>query len=580
MADSWVPVIWLVLPVCALLLASGWLTVTAANLPARAAYLSFTATAALGLAAALIGGGSATVAPLHIAIALMALAALISVSLALRDGPSRVVTATLLPAEGHRTPAMLRRVLLREHSKQAGAAEMRRYLELATEAAQVTVFMQNADLEYVWIVNPRLGFDEASVIGRSDYDVLPEEAQPLVIGHKRRALETGSSQTFELSVPEKGETVWFRVNVVPVGDVSGQPEGVVCTAIDITRAKRLDMMRTDLSRRLAETLQRFNLALRSERIIVFSQDLEMRYTWANSEETQIGSIIGRTDTDVIPDADRPAVLALKEKAIETREPQSGQIGIGAEPQRRWFDLHVEPNIRPDGSVHGITCASIDITEQKRSEAQMRLVMRELTHRTKNLLAVVIAIARQTSAQAKDVDVFVPALIGRLRALSAAQDLIVADDWAGVSLRSLIQLLLAQHPARSAARVDVVGPEVILSPEAAQNLGLAIHELISNAVQFGALSNDDGALSVTWSVEHRGGSETLSVVWQEAGGPHVGQPTKRGFGMTVIERNLTRALSAKVGLDFSPGGLCARLQVPLAGITPLSAAVEERLDRVG
>ncbi|MEM9223832.1 MAG: PAS domain-containing protein [Pseudomonadota bacterium] len=475
-------------------------------------------------------------------------------------------------------PRAMRRLLMREHKKHEGASEMFRYVELAVRNSQITIFMQDADLRYRWIVNPRLQLDAENAVGRTDYEVLPESMHALVVGHKKRALATRSTQSFEIEFPEADNKVWFRIDIVPVGsDAEGAPTGIVCAAIDITRAKRLDTMRTDLSRRLAETLQRFNLALRSEKIVVFSQDLGLRYTWANSDETQVGSVVGRTDEEVIPPADRPAIADIKMRAITTKQPQSGEVGVGEGGARRWFELYVEPNIQPDGTVSGITCASIDVTHRRRNEEQMRLVMRELTHRTKNLLAVVIAIARHTSTYADEIDTFVPALIGRLRALSAAQDLIVADDWAGVAIDDLLNALFRDQPTPSQASISVSGPRVVLSPEAAQNLGLAFHELATNAIQFGALSVCDGVLSVTWTVEDTAAGTMLDVTWREAGGPPAEMPIKRGFGTMVIERNLTRALRAKVSLDFhAEGGLSARLIVPLEGIVPVLRDDQKRL----
>ncbi|MBJ3774591.1 PAS domain-containing protein [Acuticoccus sp. 2012] len=458
-------------------------------------------------------------------------------------------------------------LLRREHRRLETVNEMHRYFELATRNSQITVFYQNADLRYEWIVNPRSALTPSHAIGRTD-DVLPEAIRPMVIGHKRRALTTSSTQTFEIEVPGEEERSWFRIDVVPISHNGDEPVGLVCTAIDITRSKRLDMMRTDLSRRLAETLQRFNLALRSERITVFSQDLSLRYTWANSDETQVGSIIGRTDEEILSPQDLDPIVSLKRGVIETKRPASAEIGIGEGVERRWYDLHVEPNLKPDGSVSGITCASIDITHRRRNEEQMRLVMRELTHRTKNLLTVVIAIARQTSNQATTVEAFVPALIARLRALSAAQDLIVADDWAGVNIGDLIRVLVGQFVPPMSDRVTIDGPRLILSPEASQNLGLAIHELAANAMQYGAFANGTGTLAVSWELEGEDEGGRLSLTWVEEGGPAVVEPTTRGFGMTVIERNLSRALGAKVDLSFEASGLTARMTLPLQSVVPI------------
>lgn len=467
-------------------------------------------------------------------------------------------------------------VLAREHEKLQSVREMHRYFELATRNSQITVLYQDADLRYQWVVNPRPSLIPEDLIGRTDEQALPEQIRTLVIGHKMRALQTGMTQTFEVEMPGRDERAWFRMDVVPISDEGDRLAGLVCTAIDISRSKRLDMMRTDLSRRLAETLQRFNLALRSERIMVFSQDTSLRYTWANSDETQVGSIIGRTDDDVLPEADRGPIVSIKEQVMATKQPISGEVGVGEGAERRWYDLHVEPNLKADGSVAGITCASIDITHRKRNEEQMRLVMRELTHRTKNLLTVVIAIARQTSSQASTVEAFVPALIARLRALSAAQDLIVADEWAGVDIGDLTRVLVGQYVPPQSARVSIGGPPIILSPEASQNLGLAIHELAANAVQYGAFANANGTLAVSWSVTSSGGADRLTFKWIERGGPKVKEPTRRGFGMTVIERNLARALRADVELGFSATGLTATVSLPLEGILPFASPDRVRL----
>lgn len=476
----------------------------------------------------------------------------------------------------------LRGLLKREHKRLASVNEMHRYFEVATRNAQITVFYQDADLRYQWLVNPRLSLTPENVIGLTDEECLPESIRPVVIGHKRRAISTNTTQSFEVELVHEGERAWFKVDVVPIGgQPSGEASGIVCTATDITRAKRLDMMRTDLSRRLAETLQRFSLALRSDKIMVFSQDLSLRYTWANSDETQIGSIIGRTDEEVIPEKDRAAIVDVKRTVIDTRRPASVEVGVGEGEQRRWYDLHVEPNLQADGSVSGITCASIDVTDRKRNEEHMRLVMRELTHRTKNLLAVVIAIARQTSTQATSVDTFLPALIGRLHALSAAQDLIVADDWAGVGIYDLVTVLIGQYATANSSRVVVEGPDVLLSPEASQNLGLAVHELASNAQRYGALANGTGTVTVRWSETFDdSGRPTLALEWVEKGGPPVSEPTTRGFGMMVIERNLTRALGAEVDLRFDSEGFSARMSIPTGGVIPFQSPDRMSLARVG
>ncbi len=178
------------------------------------------------------------------------------------------------------------------------------------------------------------------------------------------------------------------------------------------------------------------------------------------------------------------------------------------------------------------------------------------------------------------DAFVPALIARLRALSAAQDLIVADDWAGVDIADLVRVLLGQYVPPHSARVKIMGPTVVLSPEASQNLGLAIHELAANAMRYGAFANTVGTLDVSWAVLPGERGDALSLSWIEQGGPAVTEPTTRGFGMMVIERNLSRALGAKVDMSFKPGGLSAQMTLPLDGVMPVQSPDRVRLAKVG
>ena len=515
--------------------------------------------------------GSVAVAAAVAAFGCLFLATLLAVERAGR--PRAVVRDDRVQAKSGATRASrslfgrLRARLLRRDDGTDTTDQLHRAFELATRNSQITVFFQDSDLRYRWIVNPRDALGSWSIIGKSDEEVLPESNRAVIIGHKRRAITTRTTQTFEVSLPASGDEVWYRVDVVPIVD-GGAPIGIVCTAIDITRSKRLDRMRRDLSRRLAETLQRFNLALRSERITVFAQDLDLRYTWANTSETQAGSILGRTDYELLPPGDLEPVVALKKRVIEGKAPASAEIGVGQRPDRRWYDLHVEPNLSTSGDVIGLTGASIDVTHRHRNEEQMRLVMRELTHRTKNLLAVVIAVARQTANSAETVDDYVPDLIARLRALSAAQDLIVADDWAGVSIADLVRVIVAPYVSLQSGRVRLDGPSVTLSPEASQNLGLALHELASNASRYGAFSKPSGTLSVDWYITDDHAGERLALTWRERGGPAVTErPCRCGFGMTVVERNLTRALSAEVDVRFEKPGLTVEILVPLRGIRP-------------
>jgi two-component sensor histidine kinase len=188
---------------------------------------------------------------------------------------------------------------------------------------------------------------------------------------------------------------------------------------------------------------------------------------------------------------------------------------------------------------------------------LRLLMRELTHRSKNLLAVIQAMARQTARHAGSTEGFLNQFSARLQALAASHDLLVRESWHGASLRELIQSQLAAYTGSGEAPVAMDGPAVALKPEAAQNLGLAMHELAVNAAKFGALSVPSGRVSITWALR----DHALTLEWREQFGPKVKVRRKKGFGSMVIERNLARALDAKVDLDFDPDGLRCHIVMP-------------------
>ena len=232
---------------------------------------------------------------------------------------------------------------------------------------------------------------------------------------------------------------------------------------------------------------------------------------------------------------------------------------------RWHDLHIEPLRNEADEIIGLTCASVDVTERKEGEAHLRLLLRELTHRSKNLLAVIQAMARQTANHAGSTDAFLAQFGSRLQALAASHDLLVRESWYGASLDELIRSQLSNYLDGAAVQVTIEGPAIALKPEAAQNLGLALHELAINAAKFGALSVPTGRVSITWIRRESAVDHALELDWREQLGPKVKARRKKGFGTMVIERNLARALDAEVNMDFDPDGLHCHIVIPASQI---------------
>lgn len=168
-------------------------------------------------------------------------------------------------------------------------------------------------------------------------------------------------------------------------------------------------------------------------------------------------------------------------------------------------------------------------------------------------------ARQTAKHGGTVQAFVERFGERVQALARSHDLLVAESWRSASLHDLVRSQLAYYIDREPDHILIEGPEVKLRPEAAQSLGLALHELAINAVRHGAMSKSGGRVNISWRSHAE--NDGFELLWRESGGPKVTAPKRRGFGSMAIEHNLVRALDADVSLDFASDGVTCRILVP-------------------
>ena len=317
---------------------------------------------------------------------------------------------------------------------------------------------------------------------------------------------------------------------------------------------------------LAEAKQRFEIALRGSPVSMFSQDKDLRFTWVHNPPTGLSSdaLIGKTDSEILPAEAAETIGAAKRKAMETGVAQELETDFELYGRKRSFYLLIEVLRDEQGAVLGTTSVVVDITERKANEDQLRLLLRELTHRCKNLLAVIHAIARQTASRTHTIDDFLNRFSARLAAIGASHDLLIADDWQGASLRTLIEQQLSELSDRFGEQITIEGEDVILKPEAVQNLGLALHELATNAEKYGSLSDPQGQVSIKWEFCDK--ASKLRLVWEERGGPKVTPPERSGFGRAMIETVVGKALEGDVTLSFPPKGVRCVILIPAAQVT--------------
>jgi two-component sensor histidine kinase/DNA-binding response OmpR family regulator len=204
---------------------------------------------------------------------------------------------------------------------------------------------------------------------------------------------------------------------------------------------------------------------------------------------------------------------------------------------------------PDGRLTRVDGVTVDITDRKQAETMQVLLAREVDHRARNALAIVQAIIRLARADSQEA--YIAAVDGRVRALAHTHELLSKSRWQGADVRSLVEEEIA--PYAESGRIATKGPSVILSAEKAQTLGIALHELATNAAKFGALSSADGRLDIDWSFD----DAILRFNWAESGGPAVQVPTRAGFGTKIINASLTEPKGSRVTFDWDPAGLkCA------------------------
>jgi PAS domain S-box-containing protein len=209
----------------------------------------------------------------------------------------------------------------------------------------------------------------------------------------------------------------------------------------------------------------------------------------------------------------------------------------------------------DGSIDYFVAVLEDISARKAHDDHVRLLMREVNHRAKNMLSLVQAIARQTAARKPEE--FIERFTERVQALAANQNLLVRNEWQGVDIEDLARAQLAHFADLVGSRVTVHGPTVRLNAAAAQAIGLALHELATNAGKYGALSVDAGRVDVRW----RRDGNVFAMSWIECNGPPVSQPKRQGFGTIVMKAMAERSVDGAVDLDYAPSGLTWRLTCP-------------------
>lgn len=270
---------------------------------------------------------------------------------------------------------------------------------------------------------------------------------------------------------------------------------------------------------------------------------------------------------VHPD-DKARVEQTIRHALETGEPYDIDLRC-LRPDGSVVWLHARAEVHRDGPHQRLVGLVQDITERKLAEARERLLLDEVNHRSKNLIGLIVAIIRQTAAVS--VDNLAPRIEDRLRALSANHRVLMKNGWHNVPLDALLRSQLGHFADLLGSRILLSGPMVAIKPNIAQAIGMAVHELATNAAKYGALSNDSGTVCIQWALHGEGDGLEFSLVWQEAGGPAVSAPVQRGFGSLVTGDMIRTTCNGDVTTAYDAHGLRWRLSCRAANVVGSAAS---------
>ncbi|HET7716785.1 MAG TPA: HWE histidine kinase domain-containing protein [Bauldia sp.] len=303
---------------------------------------------------------------------------------------------------------------------------------------------------------------------------------------------------------------------------------------------------------------------REAEIAVTCQDASLVYTAALNPFVPLpegGSLIGRSDEAVFEGRARN-LIASKRRVVESGKGESLDLSYALDGRERWYRIRLEP-IEANGDGRGILAASVDITQQKTAEEHLRLALLELAHRSKNLLAVVLSLARQSADDSRDLSEFRGRFLGRIRALALAHDILTEEAWRGATVFSLVRGQLGAFSETASEQSRIEGHNAFLKPNAVQYVGLALHELIAHSLLSGALARPEGRVEVESRLEgSEENSPVLCLVWRETGRQGGGRNGTSEFGHALLQKIVPMALGGSARLEQTgDGAFLYELRIP-------------------
>jgi PAS domain S-box-containing protein len=355
----------------------------------------------------------------------------------------------------------------------------------------------------------------------------------------------------------------------------GRVSGVFVQGTDISARVRAERQIRAEARLLDAVEQAVIATDLAGTVLYWNRFAEVLYGWSAEEA------VGRTVIELKAAPDKQSDAAKLMALLQTGETWSGEIVLRRRDGTTFTAYVIDSPIHDDaGQFIGIVGVSFDITERKQAQEKQALLVRELHHRVKNTLSTVQAIMNSTARASVSMEEFQTSFAGRITSLANTHSLLAEDRWQAVPFKDLLHTELAPYDDGTGKRITLEGPPVVLASELAVPLGMAVHELTTNAAKHGALTEAHGAVEIRWHLLDDGGVRKLCWVWNEHDGPPVQLPTREGFGSRLLNRVLTVQTGADVRIDYQPDGLRVVVAVPVAAQSNLSDGSVAPLAPVG
>lgn len=374
-----------------------------------------------------------------------------------------------------------------------------------------------------------------------------------------RDSQRGFTVELRLTLVTSAEPRWTEIRVEPLINADGQLEGWIAAANDVHDRKQAMTA-------LQESEARFRIMAENAPVNLWMSDPEGRIVYLNRQQRAFWGaaedLAGFKWAERVLDEDRDALYADYDLALESRSSFTVEARYWRfDGEVRTLRTEAGPRFDADGNFLGMIGVNIDTTEERRAALHQRLLTNELNHRVKNTLATVQSLAAQTLRAYGNPDEARAMLEGRLLALSAAHNILNRENWEAADLADVVGEATRAFDTPGGGRFEVSGPPARLSPQVALAAAMALHELATNSVKYGALSQDSGVVSVGWTADS--GDEAMTLTWREVGGPPVQPPIREGFGSRLLA-GLAAELGAAAAVEFRPEGLTCRLRIPVTG----------------